>query len=76
MAPYPSDERYFLIAMEHLTSWPMVRATNTATGDVVVDFVEKEILNPFGPPGTIVSENASCFTATSVSKLMEAHGVQ
>lgn len=72
----PDDERYLLIAVEHLTSWPMVRATKTATADIVAEFLEKEILHPFGPPETVVSDNANCFTAARVSRLMEAHGVK
>lgn len=51
----------------------MVRAKKTATADAVVVLLEKNI-HPFWPPGMIVSEKAFCFTTTSVSKLMEAHG--
>lgn len=54
----------------------MVRATNTDTADVVLDFVRKEILQPFGPPETILSDNYFCLPATSVDKTMEVHGVQ
>lgn len=72
----PEDERYLLILVEHLNSSPMVRANRTEAAEIVPGFVEKGILHPFIPPGTIISDNANCFTAASVSRLMKAYGVQ
>lgn len=76
--PFPpgaDKERYFLIAVEHLTSWPMVRATKTTTADAVAKFVEREMLHPSGLPESIVSDNAVSFTVARLSHFMESHGV-
>lgn len=64
------QERYLLIAVEHLTSWQLVRATKTSTADTVVKIVEEEIFQPFGTPHKIVSDNTNWFTA---AKLMATH---
>ena len=74
LVPGPDGERYLLVAVEHLTGWPMARATLSDTADVVETFVKEEILRPFGPPGTIVSDNAKAFTAPVMEDLMNAYG--
>ncbi|CDF33201.1 unnamed protein product [Chondrus crispus] len=45
------------------------------TAQVVLDFVKREIMYSFGPPRTIVSDNATCFTASAVSSFMARHGI-
>ena len=44
-----------LIAFEHLTGWPIAIATADSTAQVVLDFIEREIMYSFRPPWTIVS---------------------
>ena len=64
-----------LIAVEHLTNWPIAVATKHSTTDVVIEFVLEEIINRFSPPRTIVSDNATCFTATGIQPLMREYGI-
>ena len=76
--PFPatsSGNRFVLVAVEHLTGWPIAIATANSTGQVVLGFVKREILYSFGPPRTIVSDNATCFTASDVSSFMAQHGI-
>ena len=76
LVPGPQGERYLLIAVEHLSGWPMARATTSDTADVVRSFVTEEILLPFGPPGVFVSDNAKAFTAPIMQDLMETYGTK
>ena len=65
--PFPatsSGNRTMLAAVKHLTGWPIAIATADSTAQVVLDFIKKEIMYSFGPPWTIVSENATCVSLT------------
>lgn len=65
-----SGNRFLLICVEHLTGWPIVKATATATAETVRGFIESLILIPFGAPGQIVSDNAACFRAKVLQDFM------
>lgn len=52
------------------------RAYANTTAEVVKDLVTKEIGHVFGPPETIVSENAACFTAKSIVYYMQNNGIR
>ena len=71
-----SGEQYLLVGVEHLTGWPIARKTKDATDDTVNKFVQEEIIHSFGPPGVIISDNALCFTAKSVSSFLSQHGTE
>ena len=76
--PFPatsSGNRFVLVAVEHLTGWPIAMATSDSTAQVVLKFVKREIMYSFGPPHTIVSDNATCFTASAVFSFMAQHGI-
>lgn len=65
--PSRAGNRYILVCVEHLTGWPIVIATKTTTPDVVILLLREEVRRPFGTPSTIVSDNATCFTARAVT---------
>ena len=71
-----SRNKYMLVCVEHLTGWPIVESTASSTAAVVIDFVRKHILEPYGPPRVIVSDNATCFTATSLVAFMKNIGTR
>ena len=62
--------RYMLIAVGHLTKWPIAVATKTATTAEVIRFVNEEIIYSFGPPKTIISDNANAFTVTALVEFL------
>ncbi|CDF33409.1 unnamed protein product [Chondrus crispus] len=67
--PFPATsfgKRFLLVAVEHLTGWPIAIATADSTAQVVLDFVKREIMYSFGPPQTIVPDNVTSFTASAV----------
>lgn len=69
-------KRFVIIAVEHLTGWPIAWATESSTADTVINFVHEEIVLPFGPPRRIVSDNANAFTAGAVEDFMKKHGIE
>ena len=71
-----SAKRYVLVAVEHLSGWPIAKPTATSTAEEVVKFIEEEIVYSFSSPGMIVSENATWFTAAELDNLMKKHGIE
>ena len=71
-----SGERYVLVGVEHLTSWPLGRATKTSSAEELIKFVKEEVLYSFGPLRTIISDNATCFTAKSLVKFARDNGIE
>lgn len=47
-----------------------------ASADEVIKFVTVEIMHTFGAPRLIISDNATCFTATKPIDIMKAHGIK
>lgn len=41
---------YILVAVEHLTGWPIVRAIKDATATTVISFFLEDIIRQFGTP--------------------------
>lgn len=66
--------RYLLFCVEHLTEWPIVRATMRATAEEVLHFMEKKFFPRLGAPKTIFSNNAACFPAQNLQNYMEEQG--
>ena len=58
--------RYLLIAVEHLTGWPIARALPSAISTGVTSFVEEKICNTYATPKVIVSDNGAQFTSLHV----------
>lgn len=69
-------EKYLLISSEHLIGWPIERVTSRDTSDMSVDFITDEIIYTFGSLQAIISNNAKCFTACTVQKLMEKYRIK
>lgn len=60
--PFPKTKQgisFLLVAVEHLTGWPIAIPCERSNADTVIRFVEEQIVHPFGPPRTIVSDNAT-----------------
>ena len=48
-SPAQDGSRFMLVSVEHLTGWPLAEATARSTAHVVIDFVSRNIIYPFGP---------------------------
>lgn len=63
--------KYLLICVEHLKGWRITRAkVGTA-----IDLVREEIMNSFGPPKTIVSDNAYYLTEIALDNSMQGNKI-
>ena len=77
--PYQETEngnRFVLIAVEHLTNWPIAVPCKDSTAATVIKVIKEHIILPFCPPTKIISDNATCFSAKSLLKFMDEHGTQ
>lgn len=60
--PFPTTReclKYLLVCVEHLTGWPIARATKDGTAETVMGVIQDEFMHLFGPPETVVRDNAS-----------------
>ena len=71
----PTGKKYILVAVEHLTGWAIARATETSTAEEVLRFMKEEIIYCFGLPRVVVSNNATCFTASVLDSFMARNGI-
>lgn len=60
-----------MVCVEHLTGYPIVKATGRGTAEVVQSFMETNIILPFGAPGIVVSVNTICFSARDPQDFMQ-----
>ncbi len=76
--PLPTTKKgakFLLVAVEHLTGWPVASPMKDSTAKSVIQFLKKEVVEPYGPPATIISDNAMCFKAQSVASFMSRYGI-
>ncbi len=77
--PFPESkagDKYILIAVEHLTNWPLAIPTIDSTASTVMMFIENEIITPFSPPKRLISDNATCFGAQSLQRFLKSYGIE
>lgn len=74
LRPYNGGPQYLFVCVERLTGWPVVRAKTHATAKTVIEFTKGDIIHSFGPPNTIVTENAGCFTEVNLSNFIDQSG--
>ena len=63
----PRGNRFLLIAVEHLTGWPMAVPLPTNLSTDVASFVEENIVKPYQAPRMMLSDNGSQFTSQYLS---------
>lgn len=59
-----------------MTGRPIAIATKHATADVTIMFVESEVIYPFSPRWTIISNNANCFSTSTLMDAMKKFGIK
>lgn len=59
-----------LVFVERLKGLTIAVGTADATYEKVLNFVEEEIMNPFGPPKAIISEKASLFISKGLGEFI------
>ena len=78
MGPFPPSfgNLYILLAVDYVSKW--VEAISCPINDVniVVGFIQRNILSRFGAPRTIISDKGSHFANKLFAKLMSRYGVR
>lgn len=68
--------RWILVAIDHLTRWPIVRALKDATAEEVARFIYEEIVVRFGCPHEILTDRGSNFLAETLESYLRLLGVK
>ena len=78
IGPFPTSfgNTYILLAVDYVSKW--VEATTCPKNDanIVVGFLQRNILSRFGTPKTIISDGASHFANKVFDKLMGRYGIK
>ena len=73
----PSFENlYILLAVDYVSKWVEVIACPINDANIVVGFIQRNILSRFGAPITIISDERSHFANKLFAKLMSRYGVR
>ena len=74
--PYSLGNLYILLAMEHVSKWVEATACPKNDANIVVGFLQRNILSRFGVPRTIISDGGSHFANKVFEKLMSRYGIK
>lgn len=69
-----AENKFILVAVEHLMSCPIACPTSNATSETIVEFVKKEIILTFKPPRIVFSDNAMRFMSAQLHDFMNQCG--
>ena len=67
---------YILLAVDYVSKWIEAAACPKNDANTVVGFLQRNILNRFGVPRTIISDGGSHFTNKVFDKLMGRYGIK
>ena len=78
MGPFPSSfgNLYILLAVDYVSKWVEAIACPKNDTNIVVGFIQRNILSRFGAPRTIISDKGSHFGNRGFAKLMSRYGIK
>jgi len=76
LPPTKSGNCYILAHICHATRFLVAKPTCTTATDDVINTVENDIINQYGPPLTYISDNGSSFTSAKFQKFLEKYGIE
>ena len=78
MGHFPSSFRnlYILLIVDYISKWVEAIACPRNDANIVVGFLQINILSRFGAPRTIISDEGSHFTNKVFAKLMSRYGIR
>ena len=78
MGPFPVSfgNIYILLAVDYVSKWVEAAACPKNDANTVVGFLQRNILNRFGTPRTIISDGGSHFSNNVFNKLMRRYGIK
>ncbi|CAN6718908.1 unnamed protein product [Malus baccata var. baccata] len=77
MGPFPSSYgfMYIFLAVDYVSKWVEVKATQTNDSKVVTDFIRTNIFARFGMPRVIISDGGSHFCNRTIEALLRKYNV-
>ena len=78
MGPFPPSfgNLYILLAVDYVSKWVKAIACRKNDANIVVSFLQKNILSRFGTPRTIISDGGSHFANKIFARLMSRYGIK
>ena len=78
MGPFPLSfgNIYILLVVDYVSKWVEAIACPRNDANVVVGFIQRNMLNRYGAPRTIISNEGSHFANKLFAKLMSKYGVR
>ena len=78
MGPFPPSfgNLYILLAVDYVSKWVEAIACLRNDGNTVLGFIQRNILNRFGAPRTIISDEGSHFSNKLFAKILSRYGVK
>ena len=78
MGPFPSSfgNLYILLAVDYVSKWVEAIACPKNDANIVDGFIQRNILNRFGAPRTIISDEEIHFANKVFAKLMRKYGIR
>jgi len=67
--------RWLLVAVDHATDWPVVKAVPEATEEAVAEFLYHDIVIHYGCPNEIVTDRGANFLAKTLKRYLNIMGV-
>ena len=67
---------YILLAMDYVSKWVEAIVCPKNDANIVVEFIQRNILSRFGVPRTIISDEGSHFANKVFSKLMSRYEIK
>lgn len=75
MVPNSFGFEYILLELDYVSKWVEAIPTRSCDANVVIKFVQDNILSRFGLPRAIISDGGTHFTNKLFEKLMKKNGV-
>ena len=77
MGPFPASlgNIYILLAVNYVSKWVEATACPKNDANIVVGFLQKNILSRFGTSRTIISDGGSHFANKVFDKIMSRYGI-
>ena len=78
MGPFPSSfgNLYILLVVDYVSKWVEATACPKNDANIVVGFLQRNIMSRFGAPKTIISDGGSHFANKVFGKLMNRYGIK
>ena len=78
MGPFPPsfENLYILLAVDYVSTWVEAISCQRNDAKTIVGFVQRNILNRYGAPITIISDEGSHFANKLFAKLLSRYGVR